>query len=427
MNKNSTKKRLKYEETPYFHALSQKERDFLLEAAQKYRFSLQTFRQIAEIAVDLRQWGEPGIASVFPHHLQNSYQGKKLQSMILSDLKQKWQRLKEHPTAYRSESHNNYRAESFKITATQKEHVGFGMCPVASAKTRCCNLLTLDAVESCGFDCSYCSIQSFYNENRIVFDTNFEEKLQNLQIDPDEIYHIGTGQSSDSLMWGNRYGVLDALVAFAKKHPNVILELKTKSKNIDYLLKHEIPPNIIVTWSLNPQIVIDHEEHLTASLDERINAARAVADKGILVGFHFHPMIHIEKWREEYGAVFARLLKEFDASEVILVSLGTLTFIKPVIKKIRQRDFKSKILQIPLVDAGGKLSYPLDIKREMFKFAYESLSPWHKKVFFYMCMEDHSLWRDVFGYAYPTNESFENDMKLFYMNKITRHQSPTSR
>jgi len=108
---------------------------------------------------------------------------------------------------------------------------------VASEKTRCCNLLTLDAVESCGFDCSYCSIQSFYNEGKVVFDTNFKERLKSLKLDRGKYYHIGTGQSSDSLMWGNRGGVLDGLFEFARENSNVILELKTKSDNIEYLLK----------------------------------------------------------------------------------------------------------------------------------------------------------------------------------------------
>ena len=222
-------------------------------------------------------------------------------------------------------------------------------------------------------------------------------------------------------MWGNRFGVLDNLVEFAKKNPNVMLEFKTKSDNISYFLKQtNLPKNLLFTWSLNPQTIITYEEHLTASLDERLSAAKQLHDRGHLVGFHFHPMIYIEDWQTEYAEVFQRLTDMFDPKNVALVSLGTLTFIKPVLKQIRQREFKTKILQLPLVGASGKFSYPLDIKKEMFKFAYDSLSAWHKEVFFYLCMEDHTLWKDVFGHEYPTNESFEMDMKLSYLRKIQR-------
>ncbi len=398
--------------------LPKDEQDFLNEIFLKYRFSFQERRELSLIAIDLNMWNEKNIISIFPTFLDEKYQAKKLKQEIFKFIKTHWQNLKDSPKEYNDSEKQKIKAAKIQISEISKESVGFGMCPVASEKTRCCNLLTLDAVESCGFDCSYCSIQSFYNENKIIFDSNFSDKLKNLEINPDEIYHIGTGQSSDSLLWGDRYGVLSSLVEFANRYKNVILELKTKSKNIEFLLNNEIPKNIIVTWSLNPQTVINYEEHLTASLEERLDSAKKVADRGIKVGFHFHPIIYYKDYKKDYKYIFDKLLTNFTPNQVILISFGTLTFIKPVLKKIRNRDFKSKILQMPLIDAKGKFSYPQEIKEEMFKFAYESLKPWHKKLFFYLCMENHELWQKVFGYEYPTNESFEMDMKLNYMAKI---------
>ncbi len=322
----------------------------------------------------------------------------------------------------RNKSYQNFTTEKPKrepqIVFEEKGKLGLGSCPVASPKTRCCNLMTLDVVESCGFDCSYCAIGSFYNQDKITFDPNFEKKLQNLELDPDKYYHIGTGQSSDSLLFGNKNSTLKALFDFAIKYPKVILELKSKSKNIAYLLENDIPKNVLVTWSINTPTIIKNEEHLSASLEERLEAARKVADKGILVGFHFHPMVYYEGWQEEYQEVVAKILKLFKPEEVALVSIGTLTFIKPVIKKLRERSFSSKILQMETVDASGKISYPLNIKEEMFGTLYKAFAPWHGKVYFYMCMEDISLWKKVFGYEYERNEEFETEMIQSYRSKI---------
>ena len=113
-----------------------------------------------------------------------------------------------------------------------------------------------------------------------------------------------------------------------------------------------------------------------------------------------------------------QLLKEFDKTEVALVSFGTLTFIKPVIKQLRSREFKSKITQMPFENASGKNSYPDSIKVEMFKHAYESFKPWHKDVFFYLCMEEHHMWEKTFGYQYSTNNDFEIAMVGAYCKKI---------
>jgi len=401
-------------ENTFFKKLSLDEQDFIKEKAKEFKFSHQDIKQIIDISRDLTLWDEGNIIDIFP-----SYEHKKA---ILQKIKKEYELLKNKANSYNEFTPHNISSEQkFTFKVQEKEGFGLGLCPVASEKTRCCNLLTLDAVESCGFDCSYCSIQSFYNQNTITFDSKFAEKLKNLQLEKNKTYHIGTGQSSDSLMFGNREGILDALFDFAKNNPNVILEFKTKSDNIKYFLENDVPKNIIVTWSLNTQTIIDNEEHLTASLDKRILSARRLADKGVKVGFHFHPIVEYEGYLDEYQRVYEKLLVQFRPDEVVLVSFGTLTFIKPVIKQLRGRDFKTKITQIPHIDASGKTSYPESTKIDMFKSAYEAFKPWQSgedKVFFYMCMEPHELWQKCFGYNYSTNNDFERAMLSAYAKKL---------
>jgi len=398
-------------ENTFYFKLSPDERNFIKEKAFFYKFSYQELLQVINFARDLEMWDEKPIYIIFPNH--------PTKKIALKKLRERYEEIRNTPNSYENFRLKNIPKEqkfTFKVEA--KDGFGLGLCPVASEKTRCCNLLTLDAVESCGFDCSYCSIQSFYNQNTITFDSSFKEKLLKLELDPNKTYHIGTGQASDSLMFGNREGVLEALLEFARKNPNVILEFKTKSDNIKYLLENDVPKNILCTWSLNTPTIIQNEEHLTASLEKRITAARKIADKGVKVGFHFHPIVEYEGYLDEYQEIYKKLILEFNPLEVALVSFGTLTFIKPVIKQLREREFRSKITQIPHEDASGKTSYPEATKIEMFKHAYESFKPWHKDVFFYLCMEPHELWSKTFGYQYATNNDFEHAMLGAYCKKI---------
>ena len=360
--------------TNYFK-LPHAEIEFIKEKSLKLRFSHQEIRQIIDMAIDFGMWNEKSIIEIFPEHEQKK--------VVFSRLKKLYEDIRSTPNSYKDfELNTKVNEQKYTFKTESKEGFGLGLCPVASEKTRCCNLLTLDAVESCGFDCSYCSIQSFYNQNTITFDSNFANKLTNLNLDKNKTYHIGTGQASDSLMWGNREGILDSLFLFAHENPNVILEFKTKSDNIKYFLENDVPKNILCTWSLNTPTIIKNEEHLTTSLDKRLNSARRLADKGVKVGFHFHPIVEYDNYLNEYQEVYEKLLLQFHSNEVALVSFGTLTFIKPVIKQLRSRDFRSKITQMPLVDANGKGSYPHATKVEMFAHAYESFKPWHKDVFF---------------------------------------------
>jgi len=401
----------------FFSNLPKQEQDFIQEKSLSLKFSQQEIKQIINIARDLEMWGETNLEKIFPDHDQRK--------VVFTRLRKAYEDIRDKPNSYENfELKNIPKEQKFTFKVAQKEGFGLGLCPVASEKTRCCNLMTLDAVESCGFDCSYCSIQSFYNQNTITFDSSFADKLLNLNLDSNKTYHIGTGQASDSLMFGNREGVLEALLMFARENPNVLLEFKTKSDNIKYLLENDVPKNILCTWSLNTPTIIKNEEHLTASLDKRINAARKMADKGIKVGFHFHPIVEYEGYLDEYKEVYERLIREFKPSEVALVSFGTLTFIKPVIKQLRRREFRTKITQIPHEDASGKTSYPQKTKEEMFKHAYESFTPWQKEVarenevFFYLCMEEHQMWKKTFGFQYSTNNDFEREMLSSYCHKV---------
>jgi len=397
----------------FFDKLSLDEQNFIKERSFYYKFSNQEIKQLINFSRDLEMWDEGSLKDIFIEHSQRK--------VVFTRVKKAYEDIRNKPNSYKNFTLKNIpKEQKFTFKTAKKDGFGLGLCPVASEKTRCCNLLTLDAVESCGFDCSYCSIQSFYNQNTITFDTTFKDKLLNLKLDKNKTYHIGTGQASDSLMFGNREGVLDALFLFAKENPNVILEFKTKSDNIKYLLENDVPKNIFCTWSLNTPTIIENEEHLTASLNKRIDAAKALANKGIKIGFHFHPIVEYVGYLDEYKEIYDRLLKEFDSKDVALVSFGTLTFIKPVIKQLRGREFHTKITQIPHEDASGKTSYPDKTKVEMFKHAYESFKPWHKDVFFYLCMEEHQMWNKTFGYQYSTNNDFETAMLSSYAKKISQ-------
>jgi len=385
---------------------------------ETYNFTFSQKNILTNIEKDFLMWNEKSMKEIFPRVYLEKYKGKQLTKKIFDYYVSIHNNLKNKPNDYSDFKEVKYDVRKYSFQKIEKKGIGLGACPVASEGTRCCNLMTLDAVESCGFDCSYCSIQSFYNQSKVGIDKNFKEKIKNLDLDPNENYHIGTGQSSDSLMWGNKDGILDILFEFARDNQNVILEFKTKSNNIKYFLENEVPQNIICTWSLNTQTIVDNEEHLTASLDERIRAARTLSDKGVLVGFHFHPIVQYKNYLEEYGLIYKRLQEDFTTDEVVLISMGTLTFIKPVIKQLREREMKTKILQMPFETINGKQSYSIKTKKEMFKHCYDSFSSWHGKVYFYMCMEAHSLWKDVFGYEFANNDEMEHAMKTSYWSKI---------
>jgi len=404
---------------PLFQLLETEAKIFLAERAQELRLSVQDCRQACEIALDFQMWGSESIEDIWPKDKSNAQSTKAHKQQVMRLLRSNWEVGKSSDNQYPVDSSAAKISAASKPRAIEKSSLGLGRCPVASPRTMCCNLQTLDAVDNCGYGCSYCSIQSFFDGKQISFDKGFADKLKNLEFDAEKIYHIGTGQSSDSLMWGNSHGVLDAVIDLAWAHPNVILELKTKSANVSHLLRTDAPKNIICTWSLNTPALIQNEEHGTASLAKRLEAARKIADAGFLVGFHFHPIVHYDRWQQDYALVVEQLGSLFKPEEVALVSMGTLTYIKSVMREIRKRAIPTQILKMPMVDSDGKQSYPDEIKLDLFSHVYNSFPEiWKNDVFYYLCMENPRLWKPIFGYEYASNDEFETAMKNAYMDKI---------
>ena len=445
----------KFAERTLFPCLKKSERNFIRNLAIENRFTFQELREVCQISKDLEQWNEGSVAHWWEgKNEKEKIKGKNEKLKILREWVEK---LKSEPQEYSMSLRSNPVPPKLHFEKEKSEKKIYGRCPVYSEETVCCNLKTIDAVENCGFGCNYCTIQTFYGD-KVTFDAELGRKLKEIPIDPEKFYHFGTGQSSDSLIWGNRNGILDDLCGFAADHPNILLEFKTKSRNISYFLENTIPHNVVISWSLNPDVVIRNEENFTASLEDRLKAARRVADKNIRVSFHFHPMIYygsVEKrvvpaatllphpdqgqppwqqlkrpplifqqthdagWEKDYPDLANRVQKIFAPEEVLFISFGSVTFIKPVLKAIRERGWNTKIHQMPFVkDPKGKLTYPDEIKIEMFQTMFKAFSPWREKVFFYLCMEKSAIWQETFRFVYPNNTLFEADFAKKTMPKL---------
>ncbi len=388
------------------------------ELFNRFHFTESQKLEIAKDEADLRQWKEKSFLELADYNsIENRKDGRKGDA-YLSQQRLYMKKLRSGETDYSSFSPRVHPRLKYRTEFIDKQIVlGRCPCPVDGEKTRCCKLTTMDPVEQCAFSCSYCSVQSFYSEKEIHAVRNLKSQLDNLSI-PEGVWHIGTGQASDSILLGDDYGTLSALSDFAEKHEDIIIELKSKSgRNV--FKDRKYPRNMFFTWSLNAPTIIEKEEHLTASLEKRIENAERARDNGNLVGFHIHPMVYFKGWDEEYPKIAELLESRFSPEDIAMISIGTLTFTKAVLRKLRENGEESRVLEMELTPAAGKFSYPLEIKEKMFRTVYTSFSEhFRKNIFFYLCMEDPSLWPSVLEREYSSDKEFEMDMKKNYFSKL---------
>jgi len=215
-----------------------------------------------------------------------------------------------------------------------------------------------------------------------------------------QVNRIGTGEFTDSLLLDPLTGTSETLVPFFARQSNAVLELKTKTVQVDLLEKLEHRGRTIVAWSLNPEEVIAGEEAATASLEQRIAAARRCQSWGYRLAFHFDPLLAYPNWKQGYAEVVHRLFSTVDPSGVVWISLGALRFM-PSLKPIIRERYPTSIIMaeefIPGLD--GKMRYFRDLRVNMFRHLSSLLSGVNRDICVYLCMESEDIWRESLGFA----------------------------
>lgn len=262
---------------------------------------------------------------------------------------------------------------------------------------------TLHLAEGCDLECSYCILQAYLTSPFLTVFVNAPQMLENLQgilnADADSFFRIGTGQLTDSLSLDHITGFSELLVPFFAKQKNAVLELKTKSDNIQRLLPLSSKGRVIVSWSMNMENVQKKEEHKTASLDERLAAASRIArETDHRVGFHFDPLIDQEGCEQAYEEIVTKLFKAVPKEKIAWISLGCLRFM-PELKPIMENRFPKSPLPAGEWVRGmdGKMRYFKPRRIEMYEFMKRIILGQAPDVTLYLSMESTEVWREIFG------------------------------
>lgn len=266
-------------------------------------------------------------------------------------------------------------------------------CPCTKGHISC-GYWILNLGFGCPFDCSYCFLQCYANFPGIVLPANitdFFTQFDSLYKKLKKPIRIGTGEFCDSL-------ALDDITEYSKTlipylmNKNVLFELKTKSNNIANLLKVKSSKNIVISWSVNPPLIVKNEELLTASLNARLDAARAVQEKGYSVAFHFDPIIYSDNWKELYKGVVDTLYQKIKAP-FAWISLGTLRSHRSL-KTINELRFpQSNIFYGELLlGEDKKLRYPEYLRKDIYSYMVKSIRCHDSKTPIYFCMENENIW-----------------------------------
>jgi spore photoproduct lyase len=168
-------------------------------------------------------------------------------------------------------------------------------------------------------------------------------------------------------------GLLDIVgkwFAYAKGHPDVTIELRTKAANLSAIEKLQPADNVILAWTLSPERIIASYEHGTPSLKQRLACIGKALEKGFLVRLCFDPMIYCSDWKCQYEELIDSVFSVIPVEHISDTSIGTFRISCEYMKQIRKQRPDSALIQYPFEIYNGIYGYRRELSKEMITFAY---------------------------------------------------------
>jgi len=268
----------------------------------------------------------------------------------------------------------------------------------------CCGYQIIHIGTFCTMDCSYCILQSYFhppvlqlfvNTNDLFNDLNHitVNRTQGLQ-------RLGTGEYTDSLIWNEICDISQQLVHFFSNQDHSVLELKSKTTQIDAILPLTHNRKTIMAWSLNTPEMIQMQEYRTTTLKARLKSAAICESYGFPLAFHFDPIILYNGCEAAYESVIDAIFSYVSANNIVWISLGTFRFM-PALKSIIQTRFHhSKIIYGELFSGkDDKYRYFKPLRLKLYHRLVDRIKKHAPDVFVYFCMEDEAIWQKTLNFV----------------------------
>lgn len=278
-------------------------------------------------------------------------------------------------------------------------------CPGTSVYT-CCDYTILHTGTFCTMDCSYCILQAYFHPPVLQYFAGLDTLGQGLEerFRQKKIFRIGTGEYTDSLIWEKISPMPKFLVETFARQDNCVLELKTKTVNIESLLPLDHNGKTILAWSLNTPEIIRSQEKGTASLAARLAAARRAESKGYRLAFHFDPLVIYPGCERQYKEVIKQIFDHVRPESIVWISIGTFRFM-PKLKPIIEKRFKDSTICYGefILGLDNKMRYFKPLRIQIYQEIISCIRGYAPDLFTYFCMEDEEVWEKCMGF-FPKKE-----------------------
>jgi spore photoproduct lyase len=270
------------------------------------------------------------------------------------------------------------------------------------AGVRCASYFKLVPVSNgCPYFCTYCYLAYVYRDYQPFIRVNINygkmfDEIRMTAFGAGSPIAFNMGEMLDSLALDHVSLLAERLVPFFGQLPSAYLMLLTKSANVEGLLRVTPNAQTVVSWSLNPQRVIDRYEIGAASLEERINAARRCQERGYRIRLRIDPGILHDGWQSDYADLVRRSLAVLGPENITLGMLRLL----PGHLALAQQAYGGRggaLREAGLSEraSDGKLRYPFKQRLEFYRFLIDVIRAFHERPPIGLCRETPDIWNSL--------------------------------
>lgn len=253
------------------------------------------------------------------------------------------------------------------------------------------NFYYTSCMMNCIYDCEYCYLKGMYPSANLVVFVNLEDIFAQVEQKLRQVsgtLYLCVSYDTDLLALEQIVGYADAWSRFAACHaPRLKIEIRTKCANRHFFESQEPLSNVIYAFTLSPQAVVEHFEHDTPSLSERIACAVQAGNAGCSVRLCFDPMIYIPEWKQQYTDMLDQVFCAAAPEMLMDVSVGSFRISRDYLKKMRRQQPDSPAAWFPYEIEHGYYHYPKALMEQMEQFLVSRLREHmpEDKIFLWEC------------------------------------------
>ena len=193
-------------------------------------------------------------------------------------------------------------------------------------------------------------------------------------------------------------GAIEGMIECCKQFPDRHLVIHTKSANVDFLRDLDHQGRCTMTWSLTSSLQSREAEPFSATMEERVEAARKCASWGYPVRIKFKPIVPFAGWREHAREMIRQILSvKLDNISLFTIAWMDVDDLKTCfpVELLDQGFLKAAEDAKEEMKTRSVKPYPHHVRAEIYRFYIQEIRAINPDVPITLCTEAPDMWEEL--------------------------------